>query len=83
MINFDTDFEKRLAEHQQKEEIRLLAIEDAIKDLKQEHTSFKEEMKEPMEAWKAVHGFVTVMKWVAGIAAFVVAFISSAKEWIR
>jgi hypothetical protein len=67
------DFEEVLREHERREEGRLFNIEFAVQETKHEIKNFREELKEPMEAWRAVHGAYIVFKWIAGIGTVVAA----------
>lgn len=68
-----------LQEHQLKEEIRLLEIEQNIKALEEKIDTLSQDVSDLVSAWKAASWLVSLVKWIGGIAVAVTAIITLIK----
>ncbi len=68
-----------LAEHQFKEEKRLLEIEQNIKSLEGKIDILSSDVADLVTAWKAASWLVSAIKWVGGVALAVSAIIALLK----
>ena len=71
--------DKELQEHQLKEEIRLLEIEQNIKALEEKIDTLSQDVSDLVSAWKAASWLVSLVKWVGGIAVAVTAIVTLLK----
>lgn len=68
-----------MLQHQLKEEIRLLEIEQNIKSLEDKIDTLQKDVSDLVTAWKAASWLVSVVKWVGGIAVAATAIITLLK----
>lgn len=71
--------DKELQEHQLKEEIRLLEIEQNIKTLEGKIDVLSKDVADLVSAWKAASWLVSIVKWTGGIAVAITAIITLMK----
>jgi len=71
--------DKELQEHQLKEEIRLLGIEQNIKSLEEKITILSDSVSDLVSAWKAASWLISLIKWVGGIAISITAIVTLLK----
>lgn len=71
--------DKKLTEHQLKEEMRLIEIETNIKQLEQKIDTLSTSVSDLVTAWKAASWLVSAVKWVGGIAIAITAIVSLVK----
>lgn len=71
--------DKKLTEHQLKEEIRLIEIETNIKQLEQKIDTLSASVSDLVTAWKAASWLVSAVKWIGGIAIAITAIVSLVK----
>jgi len=67
--------DRELAEHQLKEEKRLLEIEQKLKSLEEKIDHLTVDVQDLVTAWKAAGWLVSAVKWIGGIAAAATAII--------
>lgn len=68
-----------LVQHQLKEELRLVEIENTIKALETKIDILTTDVADLVSAWKAAGWLVSVVKWVGGIAVAVTAIMTLMK----
>lgn len=68
--------DKQLTEHQLKEEMRLVEIENNIKQLEAKIDALSTSVSDLVTAWKAASWLVSSVKWLGGIAVAVAAIIT-------
>lgn len=67
---------EELQEHYLNEESRLVRMEEEIKSLRKDISELKQSVDDIVTAWKAANFFLSLIKWVAGIGAGLVAILS-------
>lgn len=68
-----------MLQHQLKEEIRLLEIEQNIKSLEDKIDTLQKDVSDLVTAWKAASWLVSVVKWVGGVAVAITAITALLK----
>jgi len=68
-----------LAQHILDEEKRLLGIEGQLKALETKLTSLDLGVADLVSAWKTAGNLVTFVKWLAGLAAAIIALVAFIK----
>jgi len=68
-----------LLQHQLKEEIRLLEIEQNIKSLGDKIDTLQKDVSDLVSAWKAANVVVSFIKWVGGAATAITALYTLLK----
>lgn len=67
---------RQLTEHQLKEEMRLMEIENNIKSLGQKIENLSKDVSALVSAWKATSWLVSAVKWIGGIAIAITAILT-------
>lgn len=75
--------EKRLADRASKTEERFDRIELSLQGVRSDFTTFKAEMTEPLEAWRAVRGTITLLKWLSALGAIFGAIWAALKDIVK
>ena len=71
--------DKHLTDHQLQEELRLIEIENTIKQLEEKIDTLARNVDDLVTAWKAAAWLVSVVKWLGGLAIAGTAIITFMK----
>ena len=71
--------DKYVTDHQLQEELRLIEIENTIKQLEEKIDTLARNVDDLVTAWKAAAWLVSVVKWLGGLAIAGTAIITFMK----